>query len=204
MEIIICIVILENDINKIHTIQNTWLKYCVNNIKYYFMIDDKINLGNNDNFIYLKNLDIDTHFNIFRYFSDINYDFIFITYINSFVNVPNLLKLIDTLDVNDDCYIGGHGDYRTLNNIKFYFHSYTPGILLTKFTTNSLLDENLMIEYNKICDNKDLLNLSGIAIAYYVKLFNIRLIINDNFIYINKLNFKSELLTKVKWFGISD
>ena len=183
---IICIVVLENNIDKIHTIQNTWLKFCSNNIKYYFIIDDKYNFNiKNENFIYLNNLENDTHFNIFRYFADIDYDFMLVTYINSFINIPNLMKLINTLDPNDDYYIGGHGDYRIINNIKFYFHSYTPGILLSKLTTNSLLDKNLMINYNKICTNKDLLNLSGVAIAYYVKIFNIKLIMNDNFYFCN-------------------
>jgi len=185
MEIIICIVILENNIDKIHAIQNTWIKFCSNNIKYYFIIDNKINFGQNDNYIYLNNLENDTHFSIFRYFNDIDYDFILVTYINSFINVPNLIKFIDTLDPTDDYYIGGHGDYRVINNIKFYFHSYTPGILLSKPATSLLLDKNLMVNYNKVCTNKDLLNLSGVAIAYYIKSFNIKLIINDNFYYCN-------------------
>ena len=186
MEIIICIVVLENNIDKIHTIQNTWGKLCLNNVKYYFIIDDKLDIKNkSDNYIYLNNLENDTHFSIFRYFSDIDYDFMFVTYINSFVNVPNLVKLINTLDSNEDYYIGGHGDYRVINNTKFYFHSYTPGILLSKPATNSLLDKNLMNDYNKVCTNKDLLNLSGVAIAYYVNVFNIKLIINDNFYFCN-------------------
>jgi hypothetical protein len=184
MENIICIVVLENNINKIHTIQNTWIKFC-SDIKYYFIIDDTFNFGNDKNYIYLNNLQNDTHFTIFRHFSNIDYNFMLVTYINSFVNVPNLIKLINTLDPNDDYYIGGHGDYRTINNIKFYFHSYTPGIIVSKFTTNSLLDKNLMNDYNKICTNKDLQNLSGVAIAYYVNIFNIKLIINDNFYFCN-------------------
>ena len=186
METIICIVVLENNIDKIHAIQNTWLKFCSNNIKHYFIIDDKYNFNlKNENFIYLKNLENDTHFSIFRYFADIDYDFMLVTYLNSFVNVPNLMKLINTLDPNDDYYIGGHGDYRVINSLKFYFHSYTPGILLSKPATNSLLDKNLMADYNKVCTNKDLSNLSGVAIAYYVKVFNIKLIINDNFYFCN-------------------
>jgi hypothetical protein len=185
MKIIICVVVLENNINKIHAIQNTWLKFYFSNIKYYFIIDSIINIGKNENYIYINNLKNDTHFSIFRYFNDFEYDFILITYMNSFVNVPNLLKLINNLELNEDYYIGGHGDYRTINNIKFYFHSYTPGILLSKITTNSLLDENLMKNYNEICTNKDLINLSGVAIAYYVNIFNIKLIINDNFYYCN-------------------
>jgi len=185
MEIIICIVVLENNINKINIIQNTWLKLCSTIIKYYFIIDDKINLGENKNYIYIKNLENDTHFSIFRHFNNIEYNFMLITYNNSFINIQNLIKFINTLDPNDDYYIGGHGDYRIVNNIKFYFHSYTPGILISKLTSNSLLDINLMENYNKICTSKDLLNLSGVAIAYYVKIFNIKLIINDNFYFCN-------------------
>ena len=185
MKNIICVVVLENNINKIHVIQNTWFKFSFNNIKYYFIIDKKYDFGKHNNYIYLDNLEIDTHFTIFRYFNDINYNFMLITYLNSFVNIPNLIKLIEKLDPNDDYYIGGHGDYRTINNIKFYFHSYTPGILLSKQAIELLLDKNLMNDYNKICENTDLKNLSGVAIAYYVKIFNIKLIINDNFYFCN-------------------
>ena len=35
----------------------------------------------------LNNLENDTHFSIIRYFGNVDYDFMLITYINSFVNV---------------------------------------------------------------------------------------------------------------------
>lgn len=186
MEIIICIVVSENDITKIESIQNTWLQHVIqNNIKYYFFVDDKYKNIKLDNLVYINNLENDTHFNIIRYFDSTDYDFILINYLDSFLNVKNLLSFLKTVDSKEQLYIGGHGDYRNVNNTKFLFHSFTPGIILTKPATKLLLDSNLMTNYNKYCYNNDLKNISGVAIGYYVYLFNIKTIINNNFHFCN-------------------
>jgi hypothetical protein len=194
MEIIISIVVCENNIHKIKSIQNTWLTHIKqHNLKYYFIIDEKYKEQFNEQYkeqvneqlIYINNLDNDTHFNIIRYFDSTNYDFIFINYLDSFLNVKNLLTYLKTLDATEQLYIGGHGDYRNINNTKFYFHSFTPGIVLTKPATKLLLDNNLMTNYNKYCYNNDLGNFSGVAIGYYAYLLNIKLVINNNFHYCN-------------------
>ena len=182
MILIICVII--NDIEKINIIKNTWNKFCDELIKIFFIINNNEIPINND-YIYINNSESDIHFSILRHFNNTEYNFIMITYDNSFIYIPNLLKLINTLDYDDEYYIGGHGDYRLINNIKFYFHSYLPGIILSKLASNLLIDDNLMKNYNNECLNNDLKNLSGIAIAYYVKLFNIKIIMNDNFYYCN-------------------
>ena len=188
MTTFICIIVTENNINKLKAIENTWLKNITENFKYFFFIDKSLitlfDIKESENYIYINNLNYDSHFSIIRYLNNFEYDFIMITYLNSYINIVNLQKLINTLDKNDEFYIGGHGDYRTVNNIKFYFHSYMPGIILSKNTCNSFLDLQLMENYSIVCTN-DLKNLSGIAIAYYVNLFNIKCIINDNFYYCN-------------------
>ena len=186
MNLIICIVICENNKGKITDIQNTWLKLILNkNIQYFFIIDNKYDFGEDKHFIYLPNLYTDTHFNILRNFKNDNYDFICITFIDSFINIDNLLILLEQYNYNDNIYIGGHGDYRVVNHIKFYFHSYTPGIILSKSATLLLLDFDIMTNYNNICLNNDLKNLSGVAIGYYSHIYNIKLIIDNNFHYCN-------------------
>jgi hypothetical protein len=164
MNIIICI-IYENE-EYIIDIKNTYLnliKYD-HNIKYYF----------------IKNKN---HFNIIEEYNNQNYDFILITYYNSFININNLINFLKTLDSTDILYIGGHGDYRK-TNITFWFHSPTPGIIFTKNACKLLLNTNLMDEYNKICQN-DIKNISGVAIGYYSTIFNIKYIFNNNFSYCN-------------------
>uniref|UniRef100_A0A6C0D9J6 Glycosyltransferase n=1 Tax=viral metagenome TaxID=1070528 RepID=A0A6C0D9J6_9ZZZZ len=183
--LIVCIVVCENDINKINLIKNTWFKLGATDYKYYFIIDDIYDFGKDESFIYINNLNLDTHFNIFRYFYSFNYDFIYISYLDSFLNINNLIKFLNSLDSTKKLYIGGHGDYRTINDNKYYFHSHSPGIVLTKPATNLLLDENLMVNYNIECSNNGLINLSGVALGYYATIYNFQLINNPNFYYCN-------------------
>jgi len=161
INLIICIIYDSNN-NFINDIQNTWIKL-INNIKYYII--DK------------------NHFDIIQQFNKVNYDFLLITYSNSFINIYNLINFLNTLDSNDLLYIGGHGDYRTCD-IKFWFHSPTPGIILTKNALKLFIDPNLMNNFNNIC-SENIKNNSGVAIGYYSTLFNIKYIHNDNFLFCN-------------------
>jgi hypothetical protein len=180
MELIICIVI--TNIYNITVIKNTWLKLC-NNIKIYFAVNKQACLNNfEDNYIFLDDNDI--HFTIIRNFSKIEYDFIYITYENSYTNIENLLKKLESLNSNENIYLGGHGDYRIINNIKFYFHSYIPGIILNKSATLLLEDSNIMEQYNDISNN-EFKNNSGVAIGYFSYIKNIKLLIDDNFHFCN-------------------
>jgi len=179
MKIIICIIIYETDIHKINVICNTYFKLS-DNIQYYFITDVK---SSNDIFIFLDNINT-IHFDIIKYFDSSDYDFMLITYVDAFVNIPNLIKLLETLDINEPLYIGGHGDYRTINNTKFWFHSYSPGIVLNKLATKLLLNDNLMNDYNQLLNN-ELINLSGVALGYYAHKFNIKCINNPYFYYCN-------------------
>jgi len=180
VKIIICIILNKNNID---VIKETYLKTIESNtIEYYFIANNKLSHFN-DELIYL-NIENNVHFNVIKYFDSYNYDFILITYENSFVNIKNLINLLANYDSKDKLYIGGHGDYRIINNNKFWFHSYTPGIILSKKATKLLLDNNLMIDYNNL-PNNNFRNLSGVAIGFYAKLFNMNIIINDNFYYCN-------------------
>jgi hypothetical protein len=181
MELIICIVI--TNINNINIIKNTWLKLNENN-KYYFIFDSfhKNKIDDEDNYIFIDINEV--HFEIINYFHKNKYNFIYITYDNSFTNLINLNLLLKDINFTEPIYLGGHGDYRTINNIKFYFHSYTPGIILSKKATELLNDELLMLNFNNI-NNNEFKNLSGVAIGYYSHIMNFKLINNDNFHYCN-------------------
>ena len=189
MKIIICIIFDNNNYDNIKLIENTWGN--INDkIEYYFFTNNK-NLILKNNQIYLYNLDLDNHFVIINwlYLNKYNYDYDFVlfTYYNSYVNINNLIKYLETIDSSKKLYIGGHGDKRIINNIEFHFHSYTPGIILTKSVIPLFNNDNLLQQYNILCynTNKELINLSGVALGYYSNIYNIELIFNDNFNYCN-------------------
>ena len=183
MKIIICIIFLDDNYDNIKLIENTWLKNENNNINYYYFVDKKYELNDKkyeqNNYIYLDNLLIDNHFVIINWLSinQNDYDYVLFTYCESYVNLNNLLIYLETLDSSKKLYIGGHGDKRIINNTEFHFHSYTPGIILTKKTINYFNEFDTKIlfdEYNLLCEktNINLKNLSGVALGYYSKIYN--------------------------------
>ena len=210
MKIIICVILLNDNFDNIKLLENTWLKNIDNNlnknnnINYHYFIDKKYELNNNElnndelnKYIYLDNLLIDNHFVIIKwlainqlYINQNDYDYVLFTYCESYVNLNNLLIYLETLESSKKLYIGGHGDKRIINNTEFHFHSYTPGIVLTKNTINYFneLDTKILFnEYNLLCEktNINLKNLSGVALGYYSKIYNIELINSDHFNYCN-------------------
>ena len=92
MKIIICIILLDDNYDNINLIENTWLKIDNLNINYYFFIDKKYKLIENNKYIYLDNLLIDNHFVIINWLNlyKNDYDFVLFTYCESYVNLNNL------------------------------------------------------------------------------------------------------------------
>lgn len=140
-----------------------------------------------ENVVYINDI---SHFSILQWIKDNNLltDFIFICYEDTFIYLSNLIKYITTINPLIPQYIGGHGDFRELSGKKFYFHSHSPGIILTKSLIESLLSKNInfMDEYNILCkDLKHLYNCSGVAIGYYVDKYNYNIVKNDNIWYCN-------------------
>ena len=155
------IIIIENDIDE-ENIKNIWLIEH-ENIQYKF-----------------------TKKSIFEIIKEDILDFNFICTNQSYVNVLNLYNYLLNFNSNDPLYIGGHGDFRKLD-IPFFFHSPTPGIILSKEACN-IINENInLLNYNNLCleYNKDLINCYGVAIGYFCHLNKINLINCDHIHYCN-------------------
>ena len=154
----------------IEAIKNTYL--INNNIEYKFF--------NQDNF--------DNYYQIFNWiYKKINPDFLFICNQDVYININNLLLLINTLNKNEYLYGGGHGDYRTINKDKFYFHSPNPGIILSNKSLDILSNTLLFDEYNNFCKMNDsgLINNSGVAVGYHAYLYDFKIIKNENIYFCN-------------------
>jgi hypothetical protein len=107
-------------------------------------------------------------------------EFYMIVGTDNYVNIPNLLQLLDKYDSKNDLYIGGHGDSRTIDNRSIYFHSGGAGFILTKsvvekLDTNFNLD-NIYVQWEKILSRNNevyLLVACDVAIAYFCELIGI-------------------------------
>jgi hypothetical protein len=149
------------------------------------MYEKKIKNDNIEIIYYNKN----NYFEIINSLDEKKFDFVMITYNNTYINYNKLIEFLKRLDKSKNLYIGGHGDLRVINNITFHFHSYLPGIILTK-SSCSILDNPLLSDkYDKLClkTNPELEKLYGVAIGYYAKIFNFELIDSPNIHYCNWL-----------------
>jgi hypothetical protein len=109
-----------------------------------------------------------------------SYDFIMAVGTDTYLNIPKLLRLLDTYSPNDNLYIGGHGCVRNILNNRYYFHSGGAGFILTrecmrKYVT--LLDGDIVGDWVHICsintESHCLYGASDVAIAFYLQQSNI-------------------------------
>jgi hypothetical protein len=132
---------------------------------------------------------INEYKNIFKFVNNKIFDWVFIAFDNSFIHIQNLIKYLQSQNhlLDYPCYIGGHGDNRVLGKIKFYFHSYTPGICLNKKAINLLLDDKIFTNYNNLCEkyNSDLVSNYGVAIGFFATIYNFKIVNNDEIWYCN-------------------
>lgn len=205
MKIAICIMAcstIEKYVNEIQTIRDTWAKDCDNNnISYYFFCGENGNslIKDNNNVVYLKGVNNDYESASYKQWLGIDYilnnhpqyfDYIIITGTDTYLHIKNIMNLLENISPNDKYLIGGHGDYRKINNKIIYFNSGGSGLILTKSALNTiyplLKDAHQM--WKKVMDNterKDLIYACDVALAYMCYHNNITCIKNDNFFHCN-------------------
>ena len=109
----------------------------------------------------------------------ISADFYMIIGTDTYLNIPNLLKLLDKYDPAKDLYLGGHGCHlqhqntRLLDGYTVYYMSGGAGFVLTKGTTTKIVTQidEIKQEWPLICDRNsknDLLPACDVALAYYL------------------------------------
>ena len=177
-------------------INETWGKKAEENgIKILFFLgEEKTDLIDENKYIYLK--DVKNDYNSAAYkqnlglkyiYENYNADFVFTCGTDTYINIDNLLLYVNQFDKNKKLYIGGHGDYRMIENNNIYFHSGGSGFILS----NSVLCElysrlyNIQNEWSTICSRnyvEYLITACDVLIGYYVsKIVNVEIIKNENF-----------------------
>jgi len=147
-------------------------------------MNDLFNKLNIDYYYLPKNTN---HIDVIKFIKNKTYDYVFITYSNSFMNVNNLISFLEKQNESGPVYIGGHGDFRNIANVKFYFHSHTPGICINKRGIEIMSQTGIYDNYNLLCKNNksDLINNSGVAIGFFASIYNFKIINCENIWYCN-------------------
>lgn len=173
---------------------NIFIGFLVNDEEYIKIISNTYLLNANINYQFFSINCINGCIEFYNYYDiiewiykKINPDFAFICSQDVYININNLIKLIETIDKKLNIYCGGHGDYRTIGNETFYFHSPNPGIILSNGTLKLLSNTKLFTQYNNLCKKhgSDLVDNFGVGIGYCAHLLNLEQINSSNIHYCN-------------------
>lgn len=99
------------------------------------------------------------------------YDFVYVCGTDTYVNIENLIALMEKYDTNDPFILGGDGGYRTIADKEVYFNSGGPGTVLSRRSMELLypLFENMFERWRDLCNtnNINLVAACDVATAYY-------------------------------------
>ena len=193
--------------NQVLKINETWGKIAdsIPNIKllFFFGEEEDSDLIDEKKYIYLKGVKNDYLSASYKqnlglqYIYD-NYDakFIFVCGTDTYINIYKLLDYTNSLNENDKLFIGGHGDYRVIDDRNYYFHA-GAGFLLSKDCLKYLY-KNLWsmtdLWINKcVMENLDLTGGCDVCISYYLQ--------KDNYLTEDKIIKKNNLFVGCNYLG---
>ena len=180
--------------NEILKINETWGKVAEElGIKVLFFLgEEQTDLKDDTKYIYLKGVNNDYNSASYKQNLGLKYiyenycaDFIFTCGTDTYINIQKILLYIDTFDKNKNLYIGGHGDYRFVNNKNTYYHS-GCGFFITNNILSLLYSKLYKVqdEWTEICKNSNvdyLIPYCDVLIGYYLSMIDVETIKSDYF-----------------------
>jgi SAM-dependent methyltransferase len=182
--------------DEILKIEQTWGKYSTQKgIKVlYFLGEEQTDLQDASKYIYLDGVKNDynsagdkQNLGLKYIYENYNADFVFVCGTDTYINVENLLILLNEYNCESPLYIGGHGDTRTVCEKSCYYHSGGAGFVLS--------NECLHLIYRKLWSmsrdwkfdlneyNSNWLTFAcDLEISYYLQKFipSLQIIVNDD------------------------
>ena len=139
-----------------------------------------------DEFVYLPDVQNDylsasykQYMGLKHIYENYRFDFVLCCGTDTYLNIPKIVKHLDTYSPSESSYIGGHGCVRTLDNVDYHFHSGGPGFILSHECMKQLypsLSPDLVMDWLRVCskNNKnDLYGACDVSISYYLQKLNI-------------------------------
>ena len=186
-DLIICVYAcdtIEKYKNQILKMNETYVRLLdqYKNIKLvYFLGEEKTDLQG-DQYVNLPNVNNDYLSASYKQFLGLKYifdnfktKFVMCIGTDTYLNIKKLDSFLQNYNSNENLYIGGHGDYRMIDNTNTFFHSGGPGFILT-YTCLKLIYphlETFMEKWIDICNKNNIQNLipaCDVGIAYLINL----------------------------------
>lgn len=184
---------------EIMKINNTWGNLSnVSSVKILFFLgEEKVVDLEGENYIYLPNIKNDylsasykQHKGLKYIYDNYTCDYVLCCGTDTFINIPKLVNLLSKFHSSDSLYIGGHGDYRTIYNIPYFFHSGGPGFIMSFPCLKKMYPylENLTDIWITICKESNINELNtacDVAISYFLHFLVKPEVIKLNTMFIN-------------------
>ena len=108
-------------------------------------------------------------------YDNFDFDFLFLTASDVYVNIPKLLSYLDNLNPNDNLYIGNDGRFVSILNKDYWFH-WGGGIILSYQAIKKLhpiLNLDLKYHWSDICKQNNTYDLykdaCDVGLSYYLQ-----------------------------------
>lgn len=199
-DLIICIFAcdkIEKYCQEIRTINETWGKQCIDNVKLLFFLgEEKTTEFTGESYINLPNVKDDYESASYKQFFGLKYiydnynpKFVHCCGTDTFINIPKLYRFINGYSPKDCLYIGGHGSNRKIGYNNYYFHSGGSGFTISSYCLKKIYPmlDTIIDEWINVCNTNNVLELipgCDVAISYFLQQPNINTIIikNENFL----------------------
>jgi len=170
--------------NEIMKIKETWAQSSNTSIKILFFLGEEkvVDLEDeSENCIFLPNVMNDylsasykQNLGLKYIYDNYTCDYVLCCGTDTYINIPKLDQLLTNYTSTDDLYIGGHGDYRTIHNTPYYYHSGGPGFLLSFSCFKKIYPYLASLTDIWICickeNNKmELITACDVAISYFLQ-----------------------------------
>jgi hypothetical protein len=176
--------------NQIIAINETFGKKCqeYNDIKLIYFLGENIteksicktNTDKNTSYVYIDGVKDDYESSSYKQWLGLKYiyenyafDFVICIGTDTYLNIPKMMRFLDSFDPTINYYIGGHGCNRQIGNDNYYFHSGGSGFILTYPVVKKLhiFLPYIMEHWKYVCIKNDveyLINACDVGISYYI------------------------------------
>jgi hypothetical protein len=168
---------------------STWGKSAkTEDYKVLFFLGEELSSLIGDDYIYLKGVNNDyfsasykQNLGLKYIFDNFTFNYVYVCGTDTFVNIKFLKQYITKFDSNEQLCIGGHGDYRTVQEKQIYYHSGGPGFLITYSAIckiQYLLDD--MVElWVMIVQKQNLYTACDLALCFFLNYTGCKFVIDD-------------------------
>lgn len=179
--------------DQILKINSTWgAKAKIENYKVLFFLGEEKSELQGDEYVYLKGVQNDYLSASYKqnlglkYITDnFTFNYVHVCGTDTYVNINKLKIYLRMYNSDDNICIGGHGCYRKINHIDWYYHSGGPGFIISRCAVNKIkyLLHNMVNDWKKIINSHtstpELIFACDLALCYYLKIHDCNLIKDD-------------------------